>query len=121
MYGASKAIARDFDQDGDLDIAAISFFPDYQRQPLCGFVYLENKGNLQFEPSTFKEAAAGHWLTLESGDVDLDGDQDLLLGSFIAAPATVPADVQKNWFSAGPNVMLLLNKLPAAAIAKERK
>jgi hypothetical protein len=110
MYGASKAIARDFDQDGDLDIAAISFFPDFQQQPLNGFVYLENTGNLQFKPETFKEAATGHWLTLQSGDVDQDGDQDLLLGSFVAAPAIVPIDVQRKWLSAGPNVLVLLNK-----------
>lgn len=29
IYGASQAAAFDFDQDGDLDIAAISFFADF--------------------------------------------------------------------------------------------
>ena len=30
MHGAYNAIPRDFDKDGDLDIAAISFFPDFK-------------------------------------------------------------------------------------------
>ncbi|HEX8039563.1 MAG TPA: VCBS repeat-containing protein, partial [Chryseosolibacter sp.] len=37
MYGASMARALDFDEDGDLDIAAISFFPDFKRHPEYGF------------------------------------------------------------------------------------
>jgi hypothetical protein len=32
LNGAFCAKARDFDQDGDIDIAAISFFPDYQKR-----------------------------------------------------------------------------------------
>src|SRR5690606_10825890 len=30
MNGAGKAMAVDFDKDGDLDIASISFFPDHE-------------------------------------------------------------------------------------------
>jgi len=33
INGCYKAIARDYDGDGDLDIAAISFFADYAHQP----------------------------------------------------------------------------------------
>jgi hypothetical protein len=46
MNGCFKAMARDFDKDGDLDIAAISFFADYQHRPEEGFVYLDNNGAL---------------------------------------------------------------------------
>ncbi len=38
-------MARDFDGDGDLDLAVIAFFADYPKQPEEGFVYLENTGN----------------------------------------------------------------------------
>ena len=47
LNGAYKALARDFDSDGDLDIAAISYFPDYVKSPRESFVYLENKGGLE--------------------------------------------------------------------------
>src|SRR5690606_4048923 len=41
MYGAFKASAADFDLDGDLDIFAISYFPDPHAQPRRDLVYLE--------------------------------------------------------------------------------
>lgn len=42
MHGASMARAVDFDEDGDPDIAAISFFPDFKNDPQRGFMYFEN-------------------------------------------------------------------------------
>jgi hypothetical protein len=83
MYGAGKALARDFDQDGDLDVAAISFFPDFGKEPEKGFVYLENSGGLNFQPYVIKEAAKGRWMTFDAGDADEDGDLDICLGSFV--------------------------------------
>ncbi|MGL6269534.1 MAG: FG-GAP repeat domain-containing protein, partial [Chitinophagaceae bacterium] len=59
MNGCYKALARDFDNDGNTDIAAISFFADYTRFPDEGFVYLHNKGNFLFQPYTIKEARGG--------------------------------------------------------------
>ena len=82
MYGASKAVARDFDGDGDLDIAAISFY-DELAKPEQGFIYLENTGNMQFSASSTPDAANGKWLTMEVADIDKDGDSDIVLGSFI--------------------------------------
>ena len=36
------ARAMDFDEDGDLDVAAISFFPDFEKYPERSFIYFEN-------------------------------------------------------------------------------
>jgi len=83
LNGAYKAIPYDFDGDGDLDIAAISFFPDYANSPEESFVYLENKGDMTFEASTFSASADGRWIAMDIGDVDGDGDMDLILGSMI--------------------------------------
>lgn len=39
MNRAHKATMRDYDLDGDLDIAAISFFPDYVRYPAKAYLF----------------------------------------------------------------------------------
>lgn len=81
MYGASKTIARDFDGDGDLDIAAISFYTELD-DPAQRFIYLSNEGNLHFNAFSTPEAVKGKWLTMEAGDFDNDGDEDIVLGSY---------------------------------------
>ena len=82
INGCFKALARDFDKDGDIDIATISYFPDFKNQPKEGFVYLENKGNFTFKGSSIKEVNAGNWLVMDAADLDADGDEDIVLGNF---------------------------------------
>ncbi|ADB39049.1 FG-GAP repeat domain-containing protein [Spirosoma linguale] len=81
IYGAAKAIARDFDKDGDLDIAAASFYTNLD-QPEQGFIYFSNQGGLMFTPFSTPAGADGKWLTMEAADVDQDGDLDIVLGSY---------------------------------------
>ncbi|HTF30128.1 MAG TPA: VCBS repeat-containing protein [Flavitalea sp.] len=106
LNGCFKAIPRDYDQDGDLDIAAIGFFPDFVNQPEEGFVYLENKGNFNFESYSFPEAQLGRWLTMDAGDIDGDGRIDLVLGNFSIRPSAVNA--AHDW-KKGPPFILLKN------------
>ncbi|HXD77648.1 MAG TPA: VCBS repeat-containing protein [Puia sp.] len=106
LDGCYKAIARDFDGDGRPDIAAISFFADYARHPEDGFVYLENKGNWQFQPHTVPGAESGRWLTMDAGDIDGDGKPDLVLGNFSVAPAPNKGNV--DW-KKGPPFLVLRN------------
>lgn len=107
INGCYKAIARDFDGDGDLDIAAISFFSDI-RQPEEGFVYLENKGDLKFVPFTLPASKAGRWLTMDVGDLDGDGRPDIVLGNCSFGP-NIKGSVYENW-KKGPPFLVLKNK-----------
>lgn len=111
LNGAFKAVARDFDGDGDLDVAAISFFPDYNKSPEESFVYLENRGNGRYSAFTFRESISGRWLTMDVGDVDGDGDIDIVLGSYIRGPSAVPKFLMKDWEATGSSFLILRNRL----------
>ncbi len=111
MHGATQTVVRDFDQDGDDDIAAIAHFPDFSQRPNAGFVYFENKGNLTFTPRTFSTADRGRWLRMTTGDVDQDGDDDILLGSFFKPTTPDHADLMNEWRKPGAGIMLLENRL----------
>lgn len=104
INGCYKAMARDFDNDGDLDIAAIAFFADYARQPAEGFVYLKNEGGFRFQPFSLPEAGMGRWLTMDAGDIDGDGRLDLVLGNFSVAPGFIKPKV--DWSKAPPFILL---------------
>jgi hypothetical protein len=104
INGCYKAIARDFDGDGDLDIAVIAYFADYRRRPEEGFVYLENRGGLNFTPYSVPAARSGRWLTMDAGDVDGDGRMDLVLGNFSVGPSLSKDTV--DW-KKGPTLLLL--------------
>src|SRR5581483_1594255 len=88
INGCYKAIARDFDHDGDVDIAAISFFADYAHRPEEAFVYLDNAAG-KWQAHTFTAATTGRWMIMGAGDLDGDGYTDLVLGNFSLIPTKV--------------------------------
>ncbi|HEY9178139.1 MAG TPA: VCBS repeat-containing protein [Flavipsychrobacter sp.] len=109
MNGAYAAMPHDYDMDGDIDIAAISFFPDYQGQPDESFIYYENDGRNNFTLSTIDNPTMGRWIVMDKGDVDGDGDTDIILGSL--AFEVVPANgLVEKWVQNGIGFVLLRNK-----------
>ena len=79
------------DGDGDMDMLAIAYFPDYAKSKEESLVYLENQGDLKFKASTFPEVnIAGRWLVMDKGDLDGDGDTDVVLGAFNQFPGQKP-------------------------------
>lgn len=109
LNGAYKSMAADFDGDGDLDIAAISFFPDYKKSPEESFVYLENQGRLKFTAHTFPDCHRGRWLTMDAGDLDGDGDLDVVLGGVYKTPFRAPEPLLRRWQIEGPSILILRN------------
>ena len=81
INGCYKAIARDFNGDGNIDIASISFYPSTLK-PEESFLYFNNRGNFDFELFTLPASVPFQkGLTMDVGDLDGDGKLDLILGS----------------------------------------
>lgn len=106
--GAYNAIVNDFDGDGDKDIAAISFFPDWINNPEESFVYYENNGENKFNNYTFPEVNKGRWVVMHSSDYDKDGDEDLILGS-LAFEVVPKLGYVEQWMKDGIPFIILNN------------
>jgi len=48
---------------------------------------------------------------MDAGDLDGDGDDDIVLGSLVEMPTLVPEALKKSWEEKGPSVMILKNNL----------
>lgn len=109
-YGSSKVRCADFDMDGDVDIVASSFFPDFQQSPSQSIVYLENQGNWNFVPNYVEGAGEGRWMVMDSGDLDGDGDVDIVVGSFTLDSEGIDPETRTRWRSEGKAFLYLENQ-----------
>jgi len=94
LNGVYQAEAVDFDQDGDLDIAAVSFHPDFKNNQREGFVVFMNNGKNQFTPHTIPQFRHSRWMRFIT--TDIDGDTKA---------------VADNWGITNTAIVLLRNKL----------
>ena len=113
MPGATRVVARDFDEDGDVDMALLSTFPDYKNHQ-NPFIYLENQDSQSFSFAPYSFAGAmetARWFLMDAGDVDGDGDLDLVLSAFSYSFNAAPERLTRLWQEKQADLMFLENKL----------
>lgn len=111
MNGAYSVCVADFDGDGKLDLMASSFFPDYKNHADESILFFRNEGESRFSPFTFSFGNDGRWLVMDAGDIDGDGDIDIVLGSFPRGPQTVPIpdEIGYRWLKSRASILFLEN------------
>ena len=83
INGCSKAIATDFDKDGDVDIATIAFFADMKNNPAEEFIYFEQDNKpMQFKPHALPVSSYGRWMAMDVKDINKDSKPDIILGNY---------------------------------------
>lgn len=114
MPGAYDARLNDFDGDGDLDMAAISFFPK-NNDPENGSVYLENisssKGDIKFKAYSLPGTEKGRWIKMDVNDLNGDGRMDITLLSFTGMELRNDNSGQfEKWLKTSPSILHLRNR-----------
>ena len=83
LYGATQGKFIDINGDEYMDIIVSSYFSIYSGESVLIFLGQEN---MYYEPYKVKNAPHGKWMVMEKGDLDNDGDEDVVLGSYQGGP-----------------------------------
>jgi hypothetical protein len=105
INGATKAIAQDFDNDGDIDIATIAFFADMKNNPAEEFIYFEQDKPMQFKPHAVPVSKYGRWITMDVSDLNKDGKPDIILGNYASGFLFQP-NFSPSWDEHQPFIVL---------------
>ncbi|MBI1227755.1 MAG: hypothetical protein GC192_21150 [Bacteroidetes bacterium] len=98
VNGASRVLVRDFDVDNDLDMVVLAMYPNLAAYPQESLLYFENQGKLAFDISYFEPEPSGRWVLMDAGDIDEDGDLDVIVGSNLMMKSVLlPPKINSKW------------------------
>lgn len=85
LVGAYGLRPADVDQDGDLDLFAVSAFNIWEDLEAQSFIWLENQGNMEYIKRNITNDPT-HLIMLEPGDFNGDGLMDFVTGGMYPYP-----------------------------------
>ena len=110
IYGATQLRLVDADGDGDQDIVVASFFTQSASNSLLLLTNDSKADELFFAATKFANAHLGRWMVMDRADMDADGDEDIIVGSFISGPTSIDFEVVKQWKKESVDLLILKNK-----------
>ncbi len=85
FIGAFSMRPSDIDQDGDIDLFAVSAFNLWENPSSQSFMWVENTGDMNYVKHEIANAPT-HLITLEPGDFNRDGLTDFVTGGMYPYP-----------------------------------